>query len=103
MHSKRAIANPKRASKVVVTVVELRPEISGHGRQRRPPWELRGWLTPREYAEATGDALRTVQHWCANPAEKPRLPTLPRSGKESDYKIPVDTLYRLNPRLKPDE
>jgi hypothetical protein len=89
--AKRAIAQSKRAGRMTIAVVELRPK---HARQRRLPWQERGWLTPSEFAAVTCEAVRTVQDWCA----RGWLLTLERVGH--DHRIPVDELYRLNPRLK---
>lgn len=81
-----------RATDTLGATGYVRPQGS---RAARVAWAERGWLTPTEYARATGAHPRTVKRWCS----RGWLETLPREGH--DWRIPVETLYALHPRLRP--
>lgn len=65
-----------------------------HARQRRPAPEVRGWLTPREFAERTGLARSSVQRWCAMGALRAAdgSPVRVEGGDGRDYRIPLSVL-----------
>ena len=65
-----------------------------NARQRRAPAAVRGWLTPREYAEHTGLSQRSVRRWCLSgsvPDRKGRAVPV-EGGDGRDYRIPLAAL-----------
>ena len=74
-------------------VGEVRPKRGS--RASRPSWHARGWLSPREYSEATAAPLRSVQRWCRDGS----LTTIAHDGH--DWRIAVATLHELHPSLRP--
>lgn len=70
------------------------PDRRPHARQRRPGPTVRGWVSPREYAEARSRSLRTVQHWCQQGRVFDRLGrAVPVEGGDGrDYRIPLAAL-----------
>lgn len=70
------------------------PERRPHARQRRQSPTVRGWLTPREFAQARKRSTRTVQHWCLQGRVFDRLgrPVPVEGGDGRDYRIPLRAL-----------
>lgn len=68
--------------------------IRPHARQRRPEPAVRGWVSPREFARATGCAHRSVQRWCAmgSVPNSKGAPVPVDGGDGRDYRIPLAAL-----------